>query len=415
MRIIKDLTMLLTSQGILSILNLIIQIILVRVFNLLDYGTFTTLLTSITLLATINGFGISGYWLRLFSVYGDKALDSVKYVKKILIISSSLTIVIWISLFQLLNLTIPFEIYLLYIIPLLCYGLLPTVTAINQISDSVLKLSLWRTLNRIILFSTALSVLIMGTNSLNIFSIIFIILSSISLVIIIKKIISFGKGKVVLNKRYDDINPENKGSFTFKLVMFNSIPYMLLGLFYLFYYQSDLILLNIFIGAESVASYNVAFLLISVIYMILALIFNVYLLPNFHVTRNINFKNFQFKIFKLSLYCAVIGIVIIIFLIPLSDIIVKIVFGDIYQESAFLLKILAIAIPFRFVSTSLSSLLLDEKTVWSKVKIQGSAAVINLLLNILAIPLFGIMGAVVTTVITEIVVTSLYLIYARRK
>src|SRR5699024_9765507 len=99
MRIIKDLAMLLTSQGILSILNLIIQVILARVFSPLDYGTFTTLLTSITLLATINGFGINGYWLRLFSVYGNKALDSVKYVKKILIISSVLTILIWISLF----------------------------------------------------------------------------------------------------------------------------------------------------------------------------------------------------------------------------------------------------------------------------------------------------------------------------
>jgi len=94
-----------------------------------------------------------------------------------------------------------------------------------------------------------------------------------------------------------------------------------------------------------------------------------------------------------------------------SDILIGIAYGDAFYESAYLLKYLSAAILFMYIGSSFSIPLMAwgrERTV---LLIVLSAALVNLLINLVFIPLHGMYAVAVATVCTEFTVLSLSLIF----
>ena len=94
--------------------------------------------------------------------------------------------------------------------------------------------------------------------------------------------------------------------------------------------------------------------------------------------------------------------------------IIPLVFGMAYHEAIGLLAILALCAPIRFLGASIGAPLLTQEHMRRKVGYMGTVAVINVLLNLLIIPLYGAQGAVVSTLLSEVTLLALYLLAVRR-
>ena len=91
------------------------------------------------------------------------------------------------------------------------------------------------------------------------------------------------------------------------------------------------------------------------------------------------------------------------------------IFGDEYFKSNQIIFILAIAIPFRFMSIGIGGLLSVKSLMVEKIKCMAFVAFINLILNFSLIPYFSYYGAAVATICSEFVLLALYLITIQKK
>lgn len=88
----------------------------------------------------------------------------------------------------------------------------------------------------------------------------------------------------------------------------------------------------------------------------------------------------------------------------ISDKLIIVLFGSHYEESIFILKLLVIIIPFRLITLSISAILLNDKYVKSRLIIEGSATLINVIMNFTLIPIWGVNGAILSVIVTEFII-----------
>ena len=102
------------------------------------------------------------------------------------------------------------------------------------------------------------------------------------------------------------------------------------------------------------------------------------------------------------------GIVLLFISYLVIPILHPLLFGMEYLESVKVLSILILCIPVRFLATSIEIPLFTRGFMNNKTKIMGLVAMINLVLNFLLIPIYSIYGAAISTLISEILLLSLY-------
>jgi O-antigen/teichoic acid export membrane protein len=88
-------------------------------------------------------------------------------------------------------------------------------------------------------------------------------------------------------------------------------------------------------------------------------------------------------------------------LVLIADPVVPAVFGGSFEESSVLLRILALALPLRYISGSASAVLATADHIGLRVRIQAGTAALNVALCLAIIPLWEARGAAVATVVTE--------------
>lgn len=115
--------------------------------------------------------------------------------------------------------------------------------------------------------------------------------------------------------------------------------------------------------------------------------------------------------------------IILIFSIPLivgiqfcGKFIVCVMYGDIYLSSAYILRILSITLIVSPLGYLLGSRVMLVTGGESKMPIcVGAGAVVNIICNFLLIPLYKGYGAAIASVIGEIVVITIYIIFSHKK
>jgi O-antigen/teichoic acid export membrane protein len=192
----------------------------------------------------------------------------------------------------------------------------------------------------------------------------------------------------------------------------NSLPFGINQLALSFTYKLDSLMLGWFGTLAVVGMYNSAYNLIFTL-ATLSNSINLALFP--HLTRQMarnpvetrrKFGNYLRYLLLLSLPMAVIGSV-------LAEPLAQFLFSKAYSQSGLALQILVWALPFMYVNELLGYIgvtLHKEKTV-AKLRIINSFC--NLALNIVAIPLLGIIGASITTVLTEVIGLFLFFLLFR--
>ena len=104
----------------------------------------------------------------------------------------------------------------------------------------------------------------------------------------------------------------------------------------------------------------------------------------------------------------VLGSIAMLLIWALSAWAIPFIFGSEYQDSILILNILAVSSPIIFVAFSTGATLVTQEHMKLKVKLMGTVALINLVLNFILIPKYGVVGAALSTVVSNLILLILY-------
>lgn len=189
-----------------------------------------------------------------------------------------------------------------------------------------------------------------------------------------------------------------------------SIPMGMSVFFVIVYDKIDIILIQNIISTEAVSFYAIAYS----IYKIPSIVIPILLTPlftdlsnEFELYKKINLLKLRSISFLLLAFAGFSIIIIYIF----ADRIIVLTYGIKYLSSTSLLTLLSLALPFLFLNnltgTTLNSIKKERFAFYSTM----IGAVANILINLILLNTIGLMGAVITTIVSELLVLLLQSIY----
>lgn len=377
----------------------LIFLVLARKYSVAEFGEITSVFVLGFILASLTELGFANYFQR------RTASDIQKSIEEF---NSALTFR-FITYFIVLFISVGYNYYWEATVELLLTIII--VTSVFVFNSSWLLIKIFYGLNeysgvfkrflisRLILISGS-SLLIFTDISLSIFSIVFLVSALLEFVLL---------SLLLKEKKSYSFKPGIKGEILNRIFA-SSVP-MGLGVFFVVIYDRvDILLIQRIIGAESVGIYAVAYSL----YKIPHIFSGIFLTPlysdlsaEFEMKKRICYE----KVKKLALFLIFFCLLAIVVVFFSAEMLVELVYGKKYFLSVDILKLLVIALPFLFLN-NLTGVILNsikrEKTVFYSTMI---ASLLNVLVNMLLLNLIGLVGAVISTIITEILVFLIQLSY----
>lgn len=393
------------------------QIVLARRLGATDFGIFSSALAAVTLLAPLAGFGVAPFWLKAFGEEGWGARRWWKGSFRFIGVSTALVILalaVW-------GLWGPHDdrmsqVVLLLLLYVLGQLSLELVGSRFQLEERYLALALWQLLPH---FARLIIVVIVCFG----FSLVFELYDA-ALIYSIVSVVFFLSGLYLLLRMcHGDFQLKGHGepasaaaldSPEVMRVGQESWPFGTAGVFYLLYFQSAVILLNYLSGAESAGIYNVAFVIMSAVYLFPSVVYQKFLLPKIHRWANSDHALLAEAYSRGNLSMLVLGVMAMLIIWLCSSWSIPLLFGEEFDGAVLVLNVLAVAAPIRFVATSVGAVLVTRDNMRRKVVCMGAVAVFNLGVNSVLIPIYGVLGAAVTTIFSDSLLLILYLFSARK-
>ena len=223
-----------------------------------------------------------------------------------------------------------------------------------------------------------------------------------AMIYLIVNLIVLGYHAVITTWKF--LKPQIEVDLSFwKSVVGEAWPFALTAVFVSIYYWVDSVMLSYIKGDEVVGWYNAAYKIVMLTLIVPTLI-NTAIIPsmsyywktNKDIFHNI-FNGYLTMMIPLSLLLGILG--------PLfSRMIINLIFGEAYIESAKILRILIFTPAIIYVNNVFGRTLEISNNQKMSSKASGIGALINVVLNLLLIPRFSAYGAAVATVTTEAVV-----------
>ncbi|WP_071991067.1 oligosaccharide flippase family protein [Yersinia wautersii] len=385
---VKIIFILFSSSIFASALTFLTQVILARNLSPASYGIFSSYLSLIVLMSVFSGFGSDSLILK-FNGFSSEKLNKFKKsiiyydVSGIFITSLILIFIVWIEqpevkYISIFLLTCNLSLYMTKL-----------VSSILQINSRYNILALWQSVLTVIRF-----ILILGIQFFTVATITNIIFSYI-LASIITCIIG---AKIVI--RF--FNNSFSGNIILGKVFRQASPFGIAALCHLIYFQSDIILINYFSSSIEAGYYTVAFTIISSAYLITAAIYQKYLLPKVHYWYNHDKEKIRIVYKKGGKIMLVLSLIIVLFIQVFSKYFVLKTYGEDYVGAIIFIKILSICIIFRFMSSNIGVILSTGNLISKKTKAMLYTAVLNIVTNIILIPMYGAIAACYTTLLCEL-------------
>lgn len=379
----------------------LVQLYLAKVLSVNDYGIYTSVINLVNLVAPIIAFGVSSFLLRAYSEEGKHASRWMKVVIQKLVVTTTFGFVILQSWSYYKNgLEYYFLIYCFFFVYMVSLSYNSFTTLKYQLEGNYKLLSIWQLAPKLLMLVSLILVLTIRTP--NIYNVA-VAYSLSAIIVILMSILSLKQ----LTKAELKINTPNNIKLNSNEVnllelLKNSYPYGLSGLFYLIYYQSDILILSYYLDYTEVGYYGFSLVFVTAVCLIPTVYFLTFRLKKIH-TLAAKDKIALKRTYQLHIkYSVIVGILFFsIFIICIKPFI-TIVFGNKYEPALYILYSLAVYIPIKFLTLNSDSIMHTKGLVESKVRIMGIAALLNLLINFIAIPNFGAMGAVTSTILTEL-------------
>lgn len=377
-----------------------------------QYGAFAVALASVSLLTPLAGFGVGSYWLRVFGKEGWAGQRWIHSTMKLAGFSSILTIVAaliwaWSGVFSATTRIL----MSVLAVTAIDQAMRNIGGAVLQLEGRYLALATYSFVPHGLRFIIAGVAFFAGWSAFGVAGA-YALATLATVALYSGALRRMFSGRVALRghgARDESAWSKDRGSVVSSLAAIRGAwPFAISGLFYLVYFQSDITLLGILAGERAAATYSVAFSAMSVVYLFPRAVYQQYLMPHMHRWAEHDRDRFL-QVYRLggsAMLIAALGFMGL--LAGLAPWIVPRVFGEAYREAGMLLAFLSLCIPFRFLATNVGSILYTGENMRRKVCYQGIAAVVNVALNVVLIPVWGVFGAAAATVFTELFVLLIY-------
>lgn len=182
-----------------------------------------------------------------------------------------------------------------------------------------------------------------------------------------------------------------------------------IGLLSILFLKVDTLMLSYMEDMAAVGIYVAGYKLLDLAHKIPILVSRVIapVMFNYKLTDKLKYKSITDSTLRGATICGIIASMI--FYISAEPIII-LIFGEQYETSVIILKILSGSFAIKFMSTILGVTLMTSDLQSYRVKALSIATISNVLLNLLLISVYGVIGAAVATIISELILLLLYAI-----
>lgn len=381
------------------------------------YGVFSSSLSFVMLFVPLAGFGVAQLWLKTFGQEGWAARRWLKSSLKFIVYSTGL-VFLGFLMWAILG---PHDFLTSWVLSLLAFHVfaqvvLELVSSRLQLEERFTALAIWQLFPH---FTRFILVAILGlllSHNLNVMlgSLMYSLVALVMIPIgyyMLKPMFTKDFGLVGHNSNKEDGNQEQK---SWKEVVALSWPFGLAAFAHLIYYQSDIVLLKYLDSDASAGIYNIAFLVVSAIYLLPGVIYQKYFLPKIH-RWSIQEPERVKEVFEQgNIAMLLLGLLFLVGIWITADWGIALLFGKSYSEAAYVLKALSFSVPFMFVAFSAGAVLVTQNHMKLKVKLMLLVALLNVVLNLILIPSYGMLGAASATIISNALLAALYFFTAKR-
>lgn len=252
--------------------------------------------------------------------------------------------------------------------------------------------TIWNILNSLFILAGVLLVVWLGGDVV-----------SVAIAYLIAAILSLTYSILIFRKRF--FTPRISSDLN---MLRESLPFGITSVFSLIYFWIDSVMLSLMKGDVSVGLYSAPYRLLTVI----ASFYSVYLLAVFPVMSRFyveSSESLRFTYRRSIKYLIMIAIPLISIVFFLAPDIIRIIYSEEYLRSVPALQVLILASAFMFINGVTSNLLGSADRQVTVTRITGLGALFNVAVNLLLIPGFNFMGASAATVLTELLMTALFL------
>ncbi|MGQ9706815.1 MAG: flippase [bacterium] len=401
---IKNVTFKILSEFIAKPIVLIYTILLTRLLTPYQYGTFTVAITFAIFAGVISDFGLSTIALRESSIYKEAKLR--QFISTLF--SFKVLVIIVIAIISILFITYgPIEFTsntttILLTLSLCFYWFIEVLLSILRSKflpeKETLLFVLWRV---VLLITTAILVYIQRTT----------VSAAVSHLITSVSVFILG---IFLVKRFISDIDVNISSDMLKGMFKSTIFVFFSSLFIIAYFRIDIIIMSLVgILPDEIGRYGAVYKIIDAI-MVFPSAISAGIFPALsRVTKGEQHDIHKTgEILRPMLF---FGLLCLIIITPISKPIITLIYGSPFAQAYNILNILIWALPFIFVNFILYSILICLGLERYNMITTMICLLFNVILNMFLIPRFGALGAALTTVLTEIILTLLCAIILHNK
>jgi O-antigen/teichoic acid export membrane protein len=185
-----------------------------------------------------------------------------------------------------------------------------------------------------------------------------------------------------------------------KPLLIGGLPLSMSGLFYFLYYKIDIQLIDIMIGSEAVGYYTAAYKLIEAIIFI-PYMYAMAVFPLISLYFHSNDSKLHLLFRQSIKYLYLLGLPIVIGTYILADQFIFLCYQDKFMGSIEVLRALSLGLLIIFVNVIPGDMLVGTNMRNASMVINGVAAAANISLNIMILPVYGILGSAYVMVITQ--------------
>jgi O-antigen/teichoic acid export membrane protein len=404
---IAQLGLLGASQAGVTLLALGTQIFLARALSREHFGTLMTVLSLVTLVAPLALFGVAEFWLQRFGREGPRAFRWVRPSLR-LVTTCTAVIAIALALWGALDRRDPIAAD----VRLALATLIPAQVGMT-LAGSVLQLrgaygglAMLQFLPHSGRFLVGLAAWIFGLSVLAV-AISFAVVAGVTVLCAVAVLLPFVSARVALEGHVPQATHGGRPPRPSHLVQ-SASPFMLGSVFYLLGIHLGVVVSGEFLSRDAAALLAVPTVMLTAVYLLPRVIYQQYFLAKLHRWSRFDtdalLVAYRLGTWVMSLLGIAVALVVGIggvWAIPA-------IFGPAYRGSTTIMALLALAIPLRFTASSLASLLTSGGLLRRKVLYQGIGAGVYVVGLGVTIPLLGVMGVPLTTVLTEAVLLALF-------
>lgn len=403
-------------------LGFLVQVVLGRGLGAEDFGRLASVLAMVMLLVPVAGLGVSQAWLKLFAQegWGGRRWLGVSVVLLLMGFGAAAVVLLGLLLWTGWGSGGSSGLVVMALCYLLAQVLMELAASRCQLEERYGRLALWQFWPHLARLLLLVGLWLMAQELdpegvIRVFLLVavgMIIAGAVTLLPMSKPVSDGGL-------RLQGHGPEQGGGIkteapSLGALLAHAWPFGVGALLYLLYFQSGVILVKAQLGAEAAGLYHAAFVIVAATYLLPTTLYQKYLLPKIHRWAVQDRDNLRAVYVRGNLLMFLLGLLVAAAMALAAPWLIPLLFGAGFGESVALLVLMCVAVPFRYVATSVGAVLNTGELMRRKIRAMALVALFFWLLGFGLTESLGLVGIVYATVLSDLLLLLLYSRLARR-